>query len=423
MDALGKAGSDYRWRCYRDGFSGEVTQASLREIVTFLDLVQQYVEHSLRANQRPDGLYHAYNILYLADGRASVSHLYEMLEGQVAILSSGLLSGHESLALLQSLRNSALYQPQQESYLLYPDRDLPGFLKKNCLTHDQVAGVQLFDRLLKAQDRSLITRDVNGTYHFGGHIHNFRDVSRILDGLKSDARYTELIDTEFDKIRALFEATFHHDRFTGRSGTFFAYEGLGSVYWHMVAKLLLAAQETAMRFKHEAVGAALQECYADIRQGLGFLKPPDAYGAFPTDPYSHTPRGQGAKQPGMTGLVKELVLSRQSEMGYHVVDGKLVFDTTLLDLQEFLTESAIFSYIDVYGRAQTIDLQAASLAYTICQTPVVLQLSNRKCVTVHHADGTIQDIDGHILDNITSNHIFRRDGAVRFLNVSVPVNS
>ena len=30
--------------------------------------------------------------------------------------------------------------------------------------------------------------------------------------------------------------------FTGRSGSFFAYEGLGSIYWHMVSKLLLAVR-------------------------------------------------------------------------------------------------------------------------------------------------------------------------------------
>ena len=41
----------------------------------------------------------------------------------------------------------------------------------------------------------------------------------------------------------LYEKTFNHQSFTGRSGTFYAYEGLGSIYWHMVSKLLLSAQE------------------------------------------------------------------------------------------------------------------------------------------------------------------------------------
>ena len=39
---------------------------------------------------------------------------------------------------------------------------------------------------------------------------------------------------------------FDHKSFTGRSGTFFGYEGLGSIYWHMVSKLLVAAQENCL---------------------------------------------------------------------------------------------------------------------------------------------------------------------------------
>ena len=42
-----------------------------------------------------------------------------------------------------------------------------------------------------------------------------------------------------------FEAVFNHKAFTGRSGTFYGYEGLGSIYWHMVSKLALAAYEVA----------------------------------------------------------------------------------------------------------------------------------------------------------------------------------
>ena len=141
MDALGQAGSDYRWNYYSQGLSGRVTQLPISDMIAFLDLAQQYVEHSLRANKRSDNLYHAYNILHLDEKTASIRHLYEMLEGQVAILSSGLLSGEESLALLESLRHSQLYRADQHSYILYPDRKLPGFLEKNCMTPDQVSGL------------------------------------------------------------------------------------------------------------------------------------------------------------------------------------------------------------------------------------------------------------------------------------------
>jgi hypothetical protein len=100
MDALGQAGSDYRWNIYTEGFSGVIAHLSRDDLLAFLELTQRYIEHSLRANRRSDQLYHTYNILHLGENSAAIGHLHEMLEGQVAILSSKLLSGDESLALV-----------------------------------------------------------------------------------------------------------------------------------------------------------------------------------------------------------------------------------------------------------------------------------------------------------------------------------
>ena len=437
LDALGQAGSDYRWAYYSDGFSGQLSQIALSEMVAFLDLTLQYVEETLRANKRSDNLYHAYNILHLEDtpdtlpgsGRgASISHLYEMLEGQVAMLSSGMLSGAESLALLESLKNSQLYRADQHSYILYPDRKLAGFMEKNRVTPEQVSDLKLVAQLVDAQDGSLMTRDENGSYHFSGQIHNLKDVTRCLNTLGSQPRFAELVKAESGRIKALFEVIFHHDEFTGRSGTFFAYEGLGSIYWHMVSKLLLAVQETVTRTRNQP--ASLIEKYADIRQGLSFNKTPQDYGAFPTDPYSHTPKGQGAKQPGMTGLVKEEILTRQAELGYFIQDGGLVFDFLLLDKNEFLSSAALraeagttypFSYWELDGQRRQIELEIGSLAYTICQVPVILRdnPSTGKGITVYFKDGSSQQITGYSLDIETSQHIFQRDGRVSCLVVEL----
>jgi hypothetical protein len=421
MDALGQAGSDYRWNFYENGFSGEFASLPVAEIVAFLQLAQKYIEQSLRANQRDDHLYHAYNILHLHGNQASITHLYEMLEGQVAILSSGLLSGAESLALLLSLRQSSLYRVDQRSYILYPDRELSGFLEKNSLAQDRVSDLVLFKKLADTQDNTLITRDLESVYHFSGHIHNIRDVSKALEALRNDSRYTDLVIAESERIKALFEETFHHNEFTGRSGTFFAYEGLGSIYWHMVSKLLLAVQETILRVKDEPATKALIERYTDIRKGLSFNKPPDIYGAFPTDPYSHTPKGQGAKQPGMTGLVKEEILTRQAELGLSVENGDLVFEPLLFDRHELLLQPSVFSYLDVSARQQQIELKPGSLAYTICQTPVILQISNEMQIAVFLADGSVQHVEGNVLDTPNSRHIFLRDGLIHHLIVSFPI--
>lgn len=418
MDALGQAGSENRWNYYLNGLSGGTTQLEISEVMTFLDLAQRYVEHSLHANKRNDNLYHAYNILHLSDGKAEIGHLYEMLEGQVAILSSGMLSGEESLSLLESLRQSKLYRADQHSYILYPDKDVPGFLGRNTITPDQVHGLDLVSELVKANDKTLIVKDEDGNYHFAGHLRNIKGV---VDALKTLVnKYPELVQRDSEKIRTLFEETFHHNEFTGRSGTFFAYEGLGSIYWHMVSKLLLAVQEIILRTRNEPTTPALIEKYVDIRKGLGFNKSVDIYGSFPTDPYSHTPKGQGAKQPGMTGMVKEEILTRQMELGFSVEGGKIVFDFVLFDKQELLDKATSVECWNTEGRKEINEFPAKAMLYSICQVPVILQSATEPCILVYSSDGSFQHIKGYTLDKDISRHIFQRDGVVEQLVVSVP---
>ena len=143
------------------------------------------------------------------------------------------------------------------------------------------------------------------------------------------------------------------------------------------------------------------------------------YGAFPTDPYSHTPKGEGAKQPGMTGMVKEEILTRQRELGYSIENGQLGFDFLLLDTSEFLSEPRMFAHVNVKGTEEQLELPTGSIAYTICQVPVLLQASAKPCINVHLSDGSIQQSDGHVLDLAISTHIFQRDGVVHHLVVFI----
>ncbi len=419
MDALGQAGSDYRWNYYRNGFSGKTEPLDLKSLLEFLELTLDYIDNSLRANRRADGLFHSYNILHLRPGSASITPLYEMLEGQVAILSSGMLDGAESLLLLETMRQGPLYRADQHSYILYPDRELKNFVAKNTLSARQVEGLSLVRELQAAGDKSLFVRDENGDYHFASSFRNIRDVRDTLKTLKAQKRYSAFNWQDAERIEELFEETFRHNQFTGRSGTFFAYEGLGSIYWHMVSKLLLAVQETILRTRDEASTPGLIERYAEIRAGQCFNKTPLEYGAFPTDPYSHTPARQGAKQPGMTGMVKEEILARQAELGYTILDGCIAFDLLLFDRSELLREADLFNYFDVTGQPQSIELPAGSLGYTICQVPVIYLVSEHAGIQVHMNNGRVEQIEGLALDAANSAHIFDRDGMVHHLMVEI----
>jgi len=435
MDELGAAATAYRANLYENGLPAAQNDVSGQSLQDFLALAQEYVEQTLRANRRADGLYHAYNILRLGEGTAGIDYLYPMLEGQVAILSSGLLTPDQALALLRSLRRSDLYRADQHSYMLYPRRQLPGFRQKNNIPAAKIAGSSLAKALTAVGDGRLLARDEMGVFHFNGRFRNANDAARVLDELAQDANYADLVAAERGFMLDLFEETFNHRAFTGRSGTFFAYEGLGSIYWHMVAKLLLAAQECyqqAVASTGSASGSAVTEpvevstvqglaaAYYDIRAGLGFNKTPEVYGAFPTDPYSHTPWGNGARQPGMTGQVKEEILTRWGELGVGVQDGRLHFRPTLLRDDEFLPKPDNFSYIDVAGQRQTLPLPANALAFTFCQTPIIYtRAEDAAQVEIRYANGRTEITTGHSLDAAVSQHIFNRDGLVQSVYVKI----
>lgn len=423
MDELGKAGSDYRWHYYEKGFSGERGELTKTDLLAFLDMAQEYVEQSLKANQRSDRLFHTYNILHLNPGKATVAYLAEMLEGQVSILSSGLLSPRESLVLLRNMRQSRLYRADQNSYLLYPQSHPAGFLKKNRIRAEQVQNLSLVAKLIESHDSSLISRDVNGEYHFNGTFRNAKDIKKTLDDLSKKKQYAELVEKEADAVLALFEQVFNHAAFTGRSSTFYAYEGMGSIYWHMVSKLLLAVQEVYFHaLKSDAESApALTDVYFDVRNGLGYKTSPDVYGAFPTDPYSHTPADAGAKQPGMTGQVKEEILTRFGELGVFVDAGIITFQPNLLCMDEMTTSSSVYRYVDIFGLRREIELASGSLVFTFCQVPVVYCSNSESNIEIHYKDGSWNKINGNSLGPEISQHLFNRNGLIDRLIVSVKI--
>ena len=341
MDALGEASTAYRQKIYAHSFCEGTVEVERDTMLTFLSAAIAPVEQSIRANRRSDGLYHSYNILELSKGHfAGIRYLAEMLEGQVAVLSSGVLTAAEALAVLDALRASKLWREDQQSSMLYPNKNLPGFLQKNCLPEDALKRSTLLKEMVEQGDKRLVSQDVCGTLHFNGTFRNAADLATAMSaiGVAEDEQAT-LLD--------LFEETFNHKAFTGRSGTFYAYEGLGSIYWHMVSKLLVATQECYFQALDTQAPetAALAKHYHAILEGTGIHKDARQYGAFSTDAYSHTPWGKGARQPGMTGQVKEDILCRFGELGVRVQDGKVSFHPTLLRDDEFLSDGTLsFTY-------------------------------------------------------------------------------
>lgn len=418
-EALGVAGSEYRSVIQKQGFSGKKVHLSLSEISSFTENALNTLHRSMEVNKRKDGLYHAYNLLGISDSGFSVSHLYEILEGQVAVLSSGYLKAEESLHLLDVLKRSSLYRPDQNSYILYPNNKLPGFLQKNNIAENVVRKSRLFTRLLANGNKQVIEKDVLGGYHFNGNFRNAKDLEKAL--LSLDKEYEELVEVEKKQILQWFEDIFNHKEFTGRSGTFYGYEGLGSIYWHMVSKLLLAVQETCLRAienqEDKELIAGLVEHYYDIAEGIGVHKSPELYGAFPIIPYSHTPMYKGAQQPGMTGQVKEDILCRIGELGVDMQNGKLVFIPAIMRKIEFQTESREIEYVDVYKKFQKIRLPEASMFFTWCQVPVIYSLGTVEGIEVLKKNGEVHQNDEPALSEADTQSVLKRAGEIQQIHV------
>ncbi len=420
-DALGIAGSHYRNQIYERGFSGNKKALSKAALSTFIDTALLFVEHSILANKRNDGLYHAYNLLSFENDELKVSHLSEMLEGQVAVLSSGLLSAGDSLQLLDALKQSALYRKDQNSYILYPNKALPKFLEKNTIPPSSVERSILLTQLVKDNNLSILEKDVKGGYHFNGNFKNAEDVAKALH--KLDKRYDSLVEKEEGLVLQIFEEVFNHKEFTGRSGTFFAFEGLGSIYWHMVSKLLLAVQETCRRAitqKAEAkIVNRLIEHYFDVNAGIGVHKSPQLYGAFPIIPYSHTPLHKGAQQPGMTGQVKEDIICRIGELGAYVQHQQLIFEPLLLHKSELLENKTETVYVDVLGKNQNLQLEKHSLLFTYCGVPVVYKLADNERIEIEQNDNLKYAYEGLKLNKADTELVLRRTGVIKKISVSL----
>ena len=421
VDDIGEVAAEYRDRIYTSYFSGTKELVGRDKVINFLETAQKAIEQTIDTNKREDGLYHAYNLVNLDDNEISINRLSEMLEGQVGILSSGYLSDDESLSVLDSLKSSSLFWDEQYSYILYPNKDLLGFLDKNIIPENELNKSSLLTLLVKDGNNQIVVKDIDNKYHFNGLFHNASYLISELENLPSE--YIKLAKEETNIILEIFEHVFDHKSFTGRSGTFYGYEGLGSIYWHMVSKLLLASVEVTQKSidnnsNPKTIGR-LFDHYFEINEGIGVNKSPELYGAFPTDPYSHTPRGRGVQQPGMTGQVKEDVISRFHELGFYVNDGKITFEPTVLRKSEFIDEEKSFKFVNLDNEITYMDLNANSLAFTVCQVPIIYNISDKEDIKIIANDGGEEIIDGHELNFEHSQNIFNRTNLIKAVHVRV----
>ena len=423
VEKLGKAGERYRKNIYQGTF-GAKEGIKVNELKTFIQNVQKHLQEAIRANLRSDGLYNAYNILHLDPNEklASIEYLGPMLEGQVAVLSSKALSATEAKALLESLRNSDLYCENRKSYILYSDRRLPAFLDYNKVDAQSAKEISALAYMIEQEDQRIIEASPDNCFRFNSSIRNRFELKEVIDQLAKDASLASYISNDEKAILELYEATFNHKAFTGRSGSMFAYEGLGSIYWHMVSKLMLSVQEIALEEECDEDFKGLVASYYDVQGGLGFRKKASEYGAFTADAYSHTPSFAGAQQPGLTGMVKEGVICRFGELGVQFNNETIEFKPRLLRSEELLkqSEDTVCIYPDKTKR--TINVPENSLLFTITQIPVIYKCSDSESaeIRVEYLDKNAETIAGDVLPQSIAKALLNRTSNIFAIYVSQP---
>lgn len=421
VSTAGKALEKHRARAYSEEFGKPIT-LNKQTILDLLERSKQALQQTLKHNIRKDGLYHSYNILRIdrANKTMTVKNLSVMLEGQVSILSSGMLKPQEAVTLLKTLPKSTLVSERHKTYLLYPDRTPESFIDKNQISEAQVLAIPTLALMAQKKDSRIITSDPICDYRFHSSIRNSYELASKLDVLQNEPDLADQLSNDRAKIAALYESTFDHQSFTGRSGSMFGYEGLGCIYWHMVSKLMLAVQETVINAANSGVKnevfQELVQSYFSVQSGLGFRKSASDYGAFPAEAYSHSPAHAGAQQPGLTGQVKEGVLCRFGELGVKYVNGQLSLRPLLLREAEFTVDSS----------HSNIPIAPNTVSFTIAGVPVTYL--NCADISESTAEVTLDDhskvrFKNSLINEALTTQITQRTGKVREIKVNIPSSS
>ncbi len=185
----------------------------------------------------------------------------------------------------------------------------------------------------------------------------------------------------------------------------------------MVSKLLLAIHEYIDPKGDSGPQVYLKHMAAEVKEGIGAHKSPVEYGAFPVDPYSHTPAGRGVQQPGMTGQVKEDVLSRWFELGVHVKEGVIHFDPIDLAEAEWYPDPVDYQYIDVNGDIQWITVPEESMGFTYAGIPIVYTRGESPRIVITTTGGEVVEVKGLTLPAQWSQSLFERSGEIASMQV------
>tara|TARA_B100001115_G_scaffold184460_1_gene187037 strand:- start:357 stop:3650 length:3294 start_codon:yes stop_codon:yes gene_type:complete len=417
-DLLSRLGNNFTDYCI-NVYNGEFNEKTIssNDLIENLNCIISLIDKTIDANKTSNNLYHSYNVLDIDEDEVKISNQKLMLEGQVAVLSSHKLNLKDTVNLVKSLFQSSLFRQDQNSFILYPNKVDFSFLSRNLID-------KKFSSFIRKNNlEEIIQSDRNMNYRFNSKIKNEFDLKSKMDSLSINKISIR------NNILEIYDHTFKHRKYMGRSESMFGYEGINSIYWHMVSKLLLSIQESFFRFSDEYKDSdllhELGRLYYKVRSGLSWEKTAYEYGAFPFDAYSHTPYHGTPQQPGMTGQVKEDILVRFGEFGCFIEEGQLKFKNHLIRISEFNQSPCSFNYLDLNRNEHHLKINKNELVFTLCQVPIIYRITNSKdskiIIDYYNQDPRVEK--SNLLDLNHTKSILDRKGKIKTLIYEIPSKS
>ena len=82
-------------------------------------------------------------------------------------------------------------------------------------------------------------------------------------------------------------------------------------------------------------------------------------------------------------------------------------------------EEKSFKYVNLDNEINYIELDKHSLAFTVCQVPVIYNLSDKENIRISYINNSEKTIEGHELDIENSESIFNRTNLIKAVYVSI----
>ena len=104
-------------------------------------------------------------------------------------------------------------------------------------------------------------------------------------------------------------------------------------------------------------------------------------------------------------------------------DGKLVFEPHLLSKSEFLQKETNATFFLADGRLKNVLLEPNSLAFTVCQVPVIYKSAKLNKIEVYYINGVMESFSTSELNEQISSKISQRTGEIDHIKVYLNENN